>query len=311
MVDTPICPPWIKRGQTIGLVCPAGPVRDPARLQAGIQKIHDLGFATKICGPASPVEGYLAADDTMRATHLHRLWNDDEVKAIVAIRGGFGCMRLLSQLDWDLFRRSPKWLVGFSDVSALLQGLLSQSNLISLHGPVATSLAQSDEASIHSLFALLTGRFEERIKPKGVEVLRGGLGQGRLIGGNLTTLVHLLATPYDMDWTGKILFLEDTNEPLYRLDRLLTQLALSGKLSQLEGLILGEFDQGDDSLQNLRLQEALWQRVMELVGPAFPVWGGFPLGHKQKNISLPVGLEVKMDSSAGALDLVPASARLM
>ncbi|MBM9614936.1 LD-carboxypeptidase [Desulfobulbus rhabdoformis] len=307
MTEQPLCPPWLRRGQTIGLFCPAGPVRDPERLQAGMQKIHDLGFATKICGPTLPHDGYLAADDTLRASSLHTLWNDEEVKAILAIRGGFGCMRILSQLDWELFGRSPKWLVGFSDVTVLLQGLLKKANLVSLHGAVATSLMQSDEASIHSLFAFLTGSFETRVKVQGLEILRGGIGQGRLVGGNLTTLVHLLATPYELDWTEHILFIEDTNEPLYRLDRLLTQLALSGKLKQLGGLILGEFDQGEDSLNNLRLQEAVWQRVMELAGPNFPVWAGFPLGHRQRNIALPVGLEAVMDSSAGILELNPSS----
>ena len=137
--------------------------------------------------------------------------------------------------------------------------------------------------------------------------MRGGNGQGQLIGGNLTTLVHLLATPWDLSWEGAILMIEDTNEPLYRLDRMLTQLALSGKLQQLSGLILGEFDTGEDSIAHLRLQEALWSRVMELVGPGYPVWGNFPIGHRQRNLALPVGMEVVMDSSAGILHLVPGS----
>jgi muramoyltetrapeptide carboxypeptidase len=309
MSETPVLPPWIRRGDTIGLFCPAGPVREPEQLRAGIRRIEDMGFAVKTSGPINPVEGYLAAGDAERAANLHRLWNDEEVKAIVAVRGGFGCLRMVEMLDWDLFRRHPKWLVGFSDVTILVQGLVDRANLVAVHGPVATSLARSDEASQAALFALLTGCFEEQIKPKGMEVLRGGRGQGRLLGGNLATLVHLLATPWDTSWEGAILLMEDTNEPLYRLDRMLTQLALTGKLQQLAGLILGEFDAGADGLANLRLQEALWERVLELVGPGFPIWGGFPIGHRQRNLALPLGMEVIMDSSAGTLRLLPASVR--
>ena len=307
MPELPILPPWLKRGDTIGLVCPAGPVRDVVRLQAGIACIEQMGFKVQICGPAQPQDSYLAASDSERAANLHRLWSDERIKAIIAMRGGFGCLRLVDLLDWQLFARTPKWLVGFSDITLLLHGLLSRSNVVSVHGPVISSLAASDEASQHALFALLTGSFEERIKCKGVEILRGGEGRGRLIGGNLTTLVHALATPWDQNWEGAIVLFEDTNEPLYRLDRLLTQLALSGKLQRLSGLILGEFDVGGDTLANLRLQEAVWLRVMELVGPGFPVWGNFPIGHRQRNLALPLGMEVMMDSGSGTLQLLPGS----
>lgn len=307
MPDIPILPPWLKRGDLIGLVCPAGPVRDVARLQAGIAHIEQMGFKVQLYGPTQPVDGYLAGSDGERAANLHRLWSDEHIKAIMAMRGGFGCLRLVELLDWQLFTRTPKWLVGFSDITLLLNGLLHRSHLVSIHGPVASSLASSDETSQHALFALLTGNFEERIRPKGLEILRGGEGRGRLIGGNLTTLVHALATPWDFDWQGTIMLFEDTNEPLYRLDRLLTQLALGGKLQHLSGLILGEFDTGADSVANLRLQEALWSRVLELVGPSFPVWGNFPVGHRQRNLPLPLGMEVMMDSSSGTLQLLPGS----
>ena len=309
MAEQPIRPPWLRRGDTIGLFCPAGPVRDVGRLQDGIRRIEDLGFRTKVCGPVDPVDGYLAATDKMRAANLHTLWSDETVQAILAVRGGYGCLRMVELLDWELFQRTPKWLVGFSDVTVLLQGLLERSNLVSIHGQVASSLARSDDASLYTLFALLTGDFDERLKHKGVEVLRGGNGRGQLIGGNLTTLVHLLATPWDCSWEGKILFLEDTNEPLYRLDRMLTQLAQSGKLRNLGVLILGEFDQGEDSLVNLRLQEALWTRVMEVAGPGYPVWGGFPVGHRQQNVALPLGMTAEMDSAGGCLRLFLASVR--
>jgi muramoyltetrapeptide carboxypeptidase len=308
MSDLPILPPRLKRGDTIGLFCPAGPVRDVQRLRAGIKLIEDMGFAVKVRGPVEPREGYLADSDERRAEHLHALWSDEEVKAILAVRGGYGCLRMVEQLDWELFRRQPKFLAGFSDVTVLLNNLVVRSGLVAIHGPMAATLARSDERSLVSLFALLTGEVEERITPKSLEVLRGGTGGGRLVGGNLTSLVHLLATPWDCTWERCILVLEDTNEPLYRLDRMLTQLALAGRLERLAGLVLGDFDPGgNDRLAGMRLQEAVWSRVMELAGSGFPVWGHFPAGHRENNLALPIGMEAVMESDTGTLRLLPDS----
>lgn len=308
MGDRPVLPPRLRRGETIGLFCPAGPVRDVQLLQAGMQLIEEMGFAVKVCGQAMPGAGYLADTDARRAANLHELWSDEEVRAIVAIRGGYGCLRMAGHLDWELFRRQPKFLAGFSDVTLLLNGLLDRARLVSIHGPMVTTLAKNDDQSLVSLFALLTGGFEERIRPRNLEVLRGGTGSGRLVGGNLTTLVHLLATPWEGHWEGCILLLEDTNEPLYRLDRMLTQLALAGKLGRLAGVLLGDFDAGGgDRLASLRLQEAIWSRVMELVGPGCPVWANFPSGHRESNLALPIGMEAVMDSGNGTLHLLADS----
>lgn len=311
MPESPVLPPRLRRGDTIGLFCPAGPVRDVQRLHSGIKVIEDLGFKIKLRGPAEPRDGYLADSDARRAEHLHALWDDEEVKAILAIRGGFGCLRMIEHLDWELFRRQPKWLIGFSDVTILLNSLLHRSGLVSIHGPVATSLAQGDEPNQTALFSLLTGSVEERIRPKGLEILRGGTGQGRLVGGNLTTLVHLLATPWDTAWEGGILVLEDTNEPLYRIDRMLTQLALAGRLQGLAGLLLGDFDTGANEVENLRLQEAVWSRVLELAGPGYPIWANSPVGHRERNLALPIGMEAMMDSGGGTLHLLPHSVTLV
>ena len=313
MNKRPILPPRLQRGDTLGLLCPAGPVREMRHLQAGIQLIMDMGFVVKVRGPSEPGEGYLADSDARRADNLHALWADEEVKAVLAIRGGFGCLRLIDRLDFELFQRHPKLLIGFSDVTVLLNGLLQQSGLVTFHGPMASSLVRCDEQSIASFFSLLTGDFSEPIKPKGLEILRsGGTGQGRLIGGNLTTLVHLLGTPWDRNWDDCILLLEDTGESLYRLDRMLTQLALAGRLERLAGLLLGTFDPGSDNqLATLRLQEAVWARVMELAGPGYPVWANFPIGHQGRNVTLPIGMEAVMESGTGTLRLLTNSVEIV
>jgi muramoyltetrapeptide carboxypeptidase len=123
-------------------------------------------------------------------------------------------------------------------------------------------------------------------------------------------LVHLLATPWELAWDNCILVLEDTGEPLYRIDRMLTQLALGGRLQRLAGLVLGDFDTGIDELANLRLQEEVWSRVLELAAPGYPIWARFPLGHRERNLTLPIGMEAVMDSSAGTLQLLPESVTL-
>lgn len=309
MTERPVLPPRLKRGDAIGLFCPAGPVRDVEGLRLGIGLIEELGFRVKLRGPVEPRNGYLADADGQRAEYLHRLWSDPDVRAIVAIRGGYGCQRMAGLLDWELFRREPKWFVGFSDVTVLLNALPKQAGLVAVHGPMAISMARSEPRNVASLFALMTGELDQRIRPKELEVLRGGSGRGRLVGGNLTTLVHMLGTPWDSLWDGCILVLEDTNEPLYRLDRMFTQLAQAGRLDRLAGLLLGDFDAGEgDRLADLRFQEAVWSRVMELVPAEFPVWAGFPSGHRQRNLALPMGMEASMEG--GTLRLLPDSVRL-
>lgn len=309
MSERPILPPRLKRGDVVGLFCPAGPVRDVEGLRLGMALIEQIGFRVKLCGPVEPREGYLADSDERRAEHLHRLWSDGEVKAVLAIRGGYGCQRMAGLLDWQLLGRDPKWLVGFSDVTVLLNALPARAGLVSVHGPMAISMARSEPENAASLFALLTGELDRPLRPRELEVLRGGNGRGRLVGGNLTTLVHTLGTPWETNWDGCVLVLEDTNEPLYRLDRMFTQLAQAGRLDRLAGLLLGDFDVGDgDQLAELRLQEAVWSRVMELVPTGYPVWASFPAGHRQRNRALPIGMEVSMEG--GALRLLPASVRL-
>ena len=302
MNKKPIFPPRIQRGDTIGLFCPAGPVRDQQRLFSGIQRIRDQGFTVIVQGPTTAENGYLADTDERRAAYLQALWLNDQVKAVWAIRGGFGCLRMLAHIDWAMLRRQPKMLVGFSDVTLLLQGLLNRANLVAIHGPVVTSLAGSSEQDVQTLFALLTGTLGDRIAMPQLEILRTGTARGRLIGGNLATLVHSLATPWDFSWDGCILVLEDTNEPMYRLDRMLTQLALAGKLQRLAGLILGDFDLGgSDSSADWRLREQVWQRVVALAGSGYPIWANAPIGHGSRNLALPLGMEAVMESSRGIL----------
>ncbi|PIE59671.1 MAG: LD-carboxypeptidase [Desulfobulbus propionicus] len=310
MINKPALPPFLRKNDTIGLTCPAGPVRDKRLLNIGTRIIEDMGFQVIIKGAFQYSGHYLADRDEQRAKSLLSLWSDEKVKAIMAIRGGFGSMRLLPHLNMERLQQRPKMLIGFSDISALLSGLTGRGNMTAVHGPVVTSLARLSPANLEQVFSLLTGNLTD-IKAPELEILRKGEKvRGKLIGGNLTTLVHLINTPWDCAWDDCILLLEDTGEALYRLDRMLTQLALSGRFDNLAGILLGSFDTGhdNDALNYLRTQEYIWQRILELTAHTLcPVWGNFPSGHYRDNYALPLGMDASMNSRQGLLHLHPDS----
>ncbi|WP_339138233.1 MAG: LD-carboxypeptidase [Candidatus Electrothrix sp. GW3-4] len=311
-MSLPVLPSRLHPGDTIAVIYPAGPVRDQARLANGLQVLRDLNLRIR----HYPLDGsgpeYLAADDEQRIQNLYRLWNDEEVKALIAARGGYGCLRIIGKMNPDLLRSRPKWLIGFSDLTVLLNGIFAATGLVTLHGPMVTTLADTDQLSFQCFKEALNNTFQPLAPTKDLEILRSGNGQGRLAGGNLTTLTHLLGTPWQPQLSGRILFLEDTGEPLYKLDRMLTHLACCGLLDNLAGLILGVFDPGQyDRLEILRLNEQVWSRALELTqGASYPLWGGFPLGHQHGNVALPIGMEAVMDSTNGTLSFLPQSCQV-
>jgi len=207
-------------------------------------------------------------------------------------------MRLLPLLDFYFFKESsPKSIIGFSDISGLLNVITAKTGLITYHGPNLTTLASSTAATLIEFRQLLTGTSQPAIHPRALEIINPGQTSGILAGGNLATLVHLMGTPYELDLTDKILLIEDIGEAPYRLDRLLSQLALAGQLQRCNGIILGQFSNCGDV-------ELLWQRVQELTPATTPIWAGFEVGHEKTNQWLPIGLPVQMDSNQGELQLL-------
>lgn len=305
MRDHVIAPPPLQRGDVIGIIAPAGQISDKQRFEQGIAILADMGFHPRFPREMWPGNGYLADSDRMRARELHEIFADSDIKAVMAARGGYGCLRILGHLDFQLLRQDPKAFVGFSDITLLLNQAAHLGNMLSFHGPVVTSLCDSSNESLDRLYSSLTGNWRRSIAPAKLEVLRGDQqAEGRLVGGNLCSIVTLLGTPYDFDWQDCIVLLEDIGEPLYRIDRMLTQLALADKLSQAAGIILGDFilNSNQDALEKIQYTEYVWQRILELTaGCAIPVWGNFPSGHCGTNLTLPVGAHAVMDSGRGEL----------
>jgi muramoyltetrapeptide carboxypeptidase len=296
-----IIPPPLNPGDTIGLVTPAGPVRDLVAFAFGKQLLEDRGFRVKAPDDLFNQQDFLAGSDQERACQFKTMWHDPEVKAVLAVRGGYGCLRLLPLLDLAELAAAPKVLAGFSDLTVLLNEITRLTGLVTYHAPVLNSLQRCDETSRESFWRMLAGEGGGILKPERLQVIRQGWGLGPLTGGNLTSLVHLLGTPHEITWRGSILFLEDTGEPPYRIDRLLTHLARAGCLRDLAGLILGTFT--NNSGEEEAWTAAVWTRVLELAGDNYPIWGNFPVGHGSRNLSLPLGVTTEMDSTTGTLSL--------
>lgn len=309
MMNEHLYPPRLKKGDTIGIFAPAGRLDDQKRFIDGVKILREMGFAVKFPRNLWPGREYLADTDENRGDETNLLLRDPEVKALIAVRGGYGCMRMIDNIDLSLVRDNPKLIVGFSDITVLQNYLYAKTGLVSLHGPVVASLGNADRASLERLYLCLTGEWSQAIQVREIEVLRNGpRTTAPLIGGNLASLVALLGTCYDFCWDNRIVFLEDINEPAYRVDRMLTQLKLAGKLDKIAGLILGNFTFAESSGRNgsTRYLDTIWTRALELCDrQSFPVWGKFPSGHCAHNLTLPLGAVAEMDHDKRLLSFHP------
>jgi muramoyltetrapeptide carboxypeptidase len=304
-MTTILQPPPIRPGETIGIIAPAGQLQEPRLFASGVRILKEMGFAVRFPRDLWSGSSYLADSDENRSREFNQLVGDPEVKALLALRGGYGCLRMLGGIDIALFARQPKMVVGFSDITVLQNYLYAQTGVISLHGPVLTSLAGASQVALERLYRALTGGWWERIASSKIEILQDApTVHAPLVGGNLASLLTLLGTPYDCSWRGKIVFLEDTNEAPYRLDRMLTQLWLAGKFDGIRGLILGDFSNGTGTAQadEQRCRETVWQRMMEIAGNlSVPIWGNFPSGHCPGNLTLPLGAVAEMAQGSTSL----------
>lgn len=289
-----IIPKGLQPGSRIGIAAPAGPF-NTEKFAAGIKVLENLGFEPVVPSRLSTRKGYLAGDDTHRVSVIHRLFTDPSVDAILCARGGYGCMRILPLIDFSAIRRHPKIFIGFSDITTLLTVLYTRCAMVTYHGPVVTSLAMGSKQTGEALVAATSSRCRIVIEPENGFVLNPGVAVGPVIGGNLTILSHLVGTPYMPRYDGHLLFLEDCNEKPYRIDRMLTQMRLSGCLDEIAGLFLGQF-KDCDSLDMIK----------EIVVDIFqdrdiPIMGGFEIGHERTNLTLPIGLSARLDTGSRQL----------
>ncbi len=298
----PVIPPPLQKGDTIGICAPAGPIRNLDDFSAGLDIIQQMGFKpllNKEIIPQPDHSVYLADNDCNRCNDFDTLWRNPEVKAIMALRGGFGSMRIVDKINYQAIRKRPKIFIGFSDITVLLSAINKKSGIIPLHGPVLSSLAKIDTESLNSLQKALLGQQNE-LKNKENIILKGGSARGHLLPGNLTTLLHLLRTPWEPQWQQAILMIEDVGEPLYKLDRMITQLHHSGILSKISALIMGTFS--DNKNNPIAAKKDFIARILAISEPYnYPIWADFPFGHTSKNITIPHGRQAILDSKKNTI----------
>lgn len=289
-----IKPRRLRRGDRIGVVAPAGPVSE-SDLEPGLKLLASAGFRVLLGAHVYDRKDYLAGEDKARLADLHAMFRDSTVKAVLCARGGYGCLRLLDKIEYDLIQKNPKIFVGFSDVTALLMAIRTRTGLVTFHGPMVRGLTQNGLENWEHLLRLLTAGAPLEMPLLDAIVQLPGRAEGPLIGGNLSLLCHLLGTPFLPSLDGCVLFVEDRGEPPYRLDRMLTHLALTGRLNDISGLIAGQFlDCGDRPVISTLLTDML-------ADSHIPVVTGLAVGHGAKNLALPFGMRAVLDTHLNTL----------
>ncbi|MDT9600319.1 S66 peptidase family protein [Sphingosinicella rhizophila] len=307
-------PPRLRPGDTVGLVEPAGFTDDEYDLALVLENIRAMGLVPKPAPHLATRYGYLAGKDEERAADLNAMYADDKVRAVFAVRGGWGSARMLPYLDFDRIRANPKLLIGFSDITALHMAFAARAGFTTIHGPTAAgSWGKFSWDAFRSLvFDAATPLYanqqsaEDRLVQRGgrIRTFRPGKASGRLLGGNLTVISTLMGTPYLPEFDGAILFLEDVSEAEYRIDRMLTQLKLAGILGRVAGVVFGQCTgctNPGPSFGGFTLSQVLKQHLEPLGVPAFQ---GAQIGHVANQFSLPVGVPAEIDAAAGTIRIL-------
>jgi muramoyltetrapeptide carboxypeptidase len=295
-------PPLLAAGARVALVAPSGPLRGSDDVERAIGNARALGWEPVVSTHALARTGYFAGDDEARAADFNDALRDRRIDGVWCLRGGYGAMRVLDRVDWSALRGHAKPILGYSDVTALHGAIARQAGIVSFHAPTArTPLSPFSRASLERAVA----RAEDSCGvAERARVLRSGRARGRLEGGNLAVFASLVGTPYLPPLDGAMLVLEDVNEAVYRIDRMLAQLRLSGALHGVRAIIFGdctncpeEADDGARTLDDVLLELADWLRV--------PCLAGVPIGHVSEQWTLPLGGIAELDAGARSVSVVP------
>jgi len=287
-------PPYLEKADIIGMVCPSGymPVEKASECIRVLNE--EWGFRTKVGKTLGNQFNYFSGTDGERLNDFQQMLDDDEVKAILCARGGYGLTRIIDKINFKKFKKQPKWIIGYSDVTILHSHLYSNYYIASIHAPMAAAFNDAGYINrfVQSLRNALEGK-KLRYSCEPHECNKKGEAIGELIGGNLALLTHLIGTESDCKTRGRILFLEDVGEYLYNIDRMMYQLKRGGKLSKLAGLIIGGFTEVRDT------ERPFGQTAYEIIHDAvkeydYPICFGFPVSHGKENYALKIGVGYKL-----------------
>ncbi|GAB2608743.1 S66 peptidase family protein [Belliella aquatica] len=308
-----LLPKSLKKGDTVGLISPSSATAERIQFMFAQEALEALGFRVKLGENLKNRRGHLAGTDEERAGDLNSMFADDEVKAIICIRGGSGAARILPMIDYKSIKKNPKPLLGYSDITALHNAIHAKTGLITFHGPNGTgSWNNFNVQQFENIFfdkALTTFQNEVQkgddlvIKNNRTITLKSGTVEGKILGGNLTVLTALSGTPYLPDFKDSILFIEDIGEDPYKIDRMMSTLKLNGTLDQIKGFVFGQCTDCTPSggYGSLTLDDVLDDYILPL---GIPAYKGAMIGHIQKQFIIPVGARVKLDADAGTLTML-------
>ena len=285
---------FLKPGSTIGICAPAS-CFDRERFLNGINDLENMGFEIKIPDAIFERKRYLAGDDEKRAWVVNSLFVDPDIDGIICARGGFGSMRILDLIDWQSIRAYPKPFMGYSDNTALLVNIAQKAGFPVFHGPDILCLADADNALMSRVYQNLTGILTP-VNFRSGDVMNHGRASGILMGGNLTTISHLMGTRFQPDFTDAVVFFEDTGEPAYKIDRMLTQMKMAGMFDEIQAVVTGSFE-------NCPNDEYIDQILHEIfITYNVPVISGLSSGHGKINLPLLMGTEVSIDTDTLTLE---------
>lgn len=313
-----IHPKALKRGDTIGIIAPGTAVTDPDQLNKAIEALTFFGLNAKFGKNVLKGDGYKTRTVDERLDDLHTMFRDKEIAGVFCLRGGYGSGQLLDKIDYDLIKNNPKIFIGYSDITAMHLAINKISKLITFHGPVLLSGFSNYTAGYFSKALFNKNPIGKVVNPdskSGIRLvhptrtIKPGKASGKLIGGNLSLICSLMGTPYEIDTSNKILFIEDVGEEPFRIDRMLTQLRLAGKLNSASGIIFGEC-QGCNSegLNPSHVWDYSLGEVLDTIlgNLNIPVFYGLAFGHTSDQVTLPLGVDAEMDAESGTLNVIEA-----
>ncbi|NJM20668.1 MAG: LD-carboxypeptidase [Richelia sp. RM2_1_2] len=307
--NTIIKPPRLRLGDTIGLISPAG-IIDSEDVEQARQTFSALGLKIKLGSHILDNYGYLAGIDRDRAGDVNAMFADKSVKAIIAMRGGWGGNRILPLLNYNLIRANPKIIMGYSDITSLLLAITAQTGLVTFHGAVATSTWNNFTFNyVKSILfdGELVTMNNTLITQLRRQIITPGKAKGKFIGGNLSVINSMLGSSYLPTWKGNILFVEDIGEDVYRVDRMLVQLKNARILNQLAGFVFGQCTRcstGDEP--SLTLIQVLQEHIRPL---NIPAWYGSMIGHIKDKFTLPIGIQVEIDANTGIIKMLETAVK--
>ena len=308
----------LHRGAGVGLISPASATFLREEVDVVVDAVRGLGLVPYLAPHLRDRYGYLGGKDAERAADINHFFADPKITALLPIRGGWGCSRILPYLDYQLIRQNPKIIVGFSDLTALILGIHAQTGLVTFHGPngLTSWLPDQTDCFRRVLFDAQMVTFQNQkdggdvnrlmqVKNR-IQTINPGKARGRLIGGNLSVLSGIVGSPYVPNLKGAILFVEDTHENIYRIDRLMTHLKLAGVFKRLAGFIFGQCTQclPDADYGSLTLEEVVWDHIQPL---GVPAWSGAQIGHVETILTLPIGAEVEIDANLGKIQMLESA----